>query len=121
MSDRTMDLIRGANPYPGKLPPLPIEPVMRRLVEDGSLQPAARRQLPFPSVGGVMAAVAVAVALAIAMVAITTLSARHRTPVAGSSPVASSRQELLRTLGVLRLPQAKTDLLVLVFPSMRRV
>ena len=29
-----MDVIRGANPYPDELPPLPIDPVMQRLVED---------------------------------------------------------------------------------------
>jgi hypothetical protein len=106
-----MDLIRGANPYPGQLPPLPIEPVIQRLVEGESLQPAARRRIPLPNVGGVMAGVAVVVALAIAVLAITTLSHRHRTPVTGSSPVSSSRQQLLRTLGVLRRPQTKTDLL----------
>lgn len=35
MSDPTIELIRGANPYPSELPPLPIEPVMRRLGDDG--------------------------------------------------------------------------------------
>lgn len=106
-----MDLIRGANPYPGQLPQLPIEPVMRRLAEEGPLQPAARRRIPLPNVGGVMTAVSVVVTLAIAVVAITTLSHRHPGRVAGSSAVASSRQQLLRTFGVLRRPQTKTDLL----------
>jgi hypothetical protein len=111
MSDRTMALIRGANPYPDELPPLPIDPVMQRLAEDGPPQPATRRRIPLPNLGGVMAAISVAVALAIAAVALTALAPRHRTAVAGSSPIASSRQQLLRILGVLRRPQTKTDLL----------
>ena len=111
MSDRTMELIRGANPYPGTLPPLPIEPVMRRLGEGGSLQPAARHRIPRPNIGGVMVAVSVVAALAIATLAITTLSHRHPGTATGSPPVSSSRQELLRTLGVLRRPQTRTDLL----------
>lgn len=106
-----MALIRGANPYPVELPPLPIEPVMRRLGEDGLLQPAARRRIPRPNVGGVMVAVSVVAALAIAVLAITTLSHRHPGMVVGRSSVSSSRQQLLRTLGVLRRPQTKTDLM----------
>ena len=106
-----MELIRGANPYPGTLPPLPIEPVMRRLGEDGSLQPAARRRIPLPNIGGVMVAVSVVAVLAIAVLAITALGHRHPGTATGSPPVSSSRQELLRTLGVLRRPQTKTDLL----------
>lgn len=106
-----MELIRGANPYPGQLPPLPIEPVMRRLGEDGPPEPAARRRIPLPNIGEVMVAVSVVAALAIAVLAITTLSHRHPRAVPGSSPVSSSRRELLRTLGVLRRPQTKTDLM----------
>jgi len=105
-----MDLIRGANPYPGGLPPLPIEPVMRRLSEDGPPQPPVRRRMPRPNFGGVAVAVSVVAALAIAVWAVTTLSHRHPSTVGGSSAVSSSRQELLRTLGVLRRPQTKTDL-----------
>jgi hypothetical protein len=104
-----MGLIRGANPYPDGLPPLPIEPVMRRLGEDGLFQPTVRRRIGLPKIGGVMVAVSVVAALAIAVLAIATLH-RHRTTVTGSSPVSSPRQELLRTLGVLRRPQTKTDL-----------
>ncbi len=110
MSDRTMERIRGANPYPTELPPLPLELVMRRLHEDESLLPAARRRIPIPNVGWVTAVVSVVVALAIAVVAITTLSHRHRTTVAGSSPVPSSRQQLQQTLGILQRPQTKSDL-----------
>jgi hypothetical protein len=106
-----MQLIRGANPYPGQLPPLPIEPLMRRLSEDGPPEPAARRRIPVPNIGGVMVALSVMAAIAIAALAITTLSHRHPGTVPGSSPVSSSRQELLRTLGVLRRRQTKTDLL----------
>ena len=106
-----MDLIRGANPYPGGLPPLPIEQVMRRLDEDGLLKPAIRRRMPLPNIGAVMVAVSVVAALAIAVWAITTLSHRHPDTVTGRAPVSSSRHELLRTLGVLRRPQTKTDLL----------
>jgi hypothetical protein len=109
MSDRTMDLIRGANPYPEGLPALPIEPVIQRLAEPGSRQPATKRRIPFPSVGGVIAAGLVLVALVVAVVAITTLGHRPRTAVVPSSPVASSRHELLQTLGVLRRPQTRTD------------
>jgi hypothetical protein len=112
VNDRTMDLIRDANPYPGTLPPLPIEPVMRRLAEDPPPEPAARvRRTPRPNIGGVMVAVSVVVALGIAVAAIAAFSHSHRTTLAGSSPVASSRQQLLRTLGVLRRPQTKADLL----------
>lgn len=106
-----MELIRGANPYPRELPPLPIEPVMRRLGEDGSLEPAARRWVARPHIGGAMVAVSVVVALGIAVVAISALSHRHRTTVAGSSALRSSRQQLLGNLGVLRRPQTRTDLL----------
>lgn len=109
MTDRTMDLIRGANPYPEGLPPLPIEPVMRRLAEAGSRHHAARRRIPLPSVGGVIAAVFVLVAVVIAVLAITTLGHRPRTRGTAPSPVASSRHELLQTLGVLRRPQTRTD------------
>jgi hypothetical protein len=111
VSDPTMELIRRANPYPGELPPLPIEPVLRRLGEDGSLQPLARRRMPLFSSGGVMAAISVVVALAVAVLAITAFSHRHSQTVTGGSPVSSSRQQLLQTLGVLRRPQTKTDLL----------
>jgi hypothetical protein len=106
-----MELIRGANPYPSELPPLPIEPVMRRLGEEGSRQPRARRRIPLLKIGGVMVAVSVVVALGVVVVAITALSHRHRTTVAGGSPVASSRRQLLQILGVLRRPQTRTDLL----------
>ena len=111
MTDRTIELIRGANPYPHELPPLPIDPVMRRLGEDGLRHPAARRRIPLPNSGGVVVAISVVVALAIAAWAITALTHRHRPTAAGSSPVSSSRQDLVRTLGVLRRPQTKTDLL----------
>ncbi len=104
-----MDLIRSANPYPEGLPPLPIEPVMQRLAEDESLQPAPRRRIPLRNIGGVTTAVSVLVALTIAVVAITTLGHRSRTTVPPSSPVASSRRELLQTLAVLRRPQTRTD------------
>jgi hypothetical protein len=107
-----MDLIRGANPYPDDLPSLPIDPVMRRLREAGPLQPAARRRIPRPNTGGVMVLVTVVIALAIAVVAITAGSPGHRTSVAQRPPVSSSRQELLRTIGVLRRPQTKADLSV---------
>lgn len=106
-----MELIRCANPYPSELPPLPIEPVMRRLAEDGSRHPLATRRISRLSIGGVMAVVSVVVALGVAVVAITALSHRHRTSVAESSPVASSRQPLVETLGVLRRPQTLADLL----------
>ncbi len=106
-----MGLIRGANPFPDGLPPLPIEPVMQRLAADGSRQPAATRRIPLPNVGGVMAAVSVVAALAVAVLAIATLGHRHPATITGNSPVSSSRQELLRTLGVLRRPQTKTDLM----------
>jgi hypothetical protein len=106
-----MDLIRDANPYPEGLPPLPIEPVMQRLAEAGSSQPAAKRRIPLPNVGAVIAAVSVLVALAIAVVAVTTLGHRPQTTVTATSPVTSSRHELLQTLGVLRRPQTRTDLL----------
>lgn len=105
-----MELIRRANPYPRELPPLPIEPVMRRLVEDGQLEPLARRRIPLLNVGGVMAAISVVVALGVAVVAITALSHHPRTKVTERSPVASSRQQLLETLGVLRRPQTRADL-----------
>ena len=106
-----MDLIRGANPYPGELPSLPIEPVMRRLSEEESVQPFVRRRIPLPNTGRLMVVVSVAVVLAIAVLAITTLRHRHPSAVTGSSPVSSSRRELLHTLGVLRRPQTKADLL----------
>ena len=111
MSDRTIELIRDANPYPHELAPLPIDPVMRRLAEDKARQPATRRRIPLPNVGGVVAAASVLVALAVAVAAITTLGHHPRTTVASSSPVASSRHELLQTIGILRRPQTKTDLL----------
>lgn len=104
-----MALIRDANPYPEGLPALPIEPVMQRLAEAGSSQPAARRRIPLPSVGGVIAAISVLVTVAIAVVAITSLGHRSRTTVTATSPVASSRHELLQTLGILRRPQTRTD------------
>jgi hypothetical protein len=86
-----MDLIRGANPYPGTLPPLPIEPIMRRLSEDRSLQPGARRRVRLPSVGGIIAAVSVVMALAIAVLAIGLLGHRqaattHPIPPAATQP-----------------------------------
>jgi hypothetical protein len=106
-----MELIRRANPYPGALPPLPIEPVLRRLGEDGSRPGLATRSMPRFNGGGAMAAFSVVVALAVAVLAITALSHRHGQTVTGGSPVPSSRQQLLQTLGVLRRPQIKTDLL----------
>lgn len=111
MSDRTIELIRRANPYPRELPPLPIEPVMRRLGENGSLHPSARRWVPRPNTGGAITVVSVVFALAIGIVAITTLSHRPGTTVTETSPLPSSRQQLLETLGVLRRPQTRTDLL----------
>ena len=106
-----MELIRGANPYPGELPPLPIEPLLPRLSEDGSLQPLTRSRVPLFNIGGVMAAVSVVVALGVAVAAITVLGHRHSGTVTGRSSVSSSRQQLLQTLGVLRRPQIKSDLL----------
>jgi len=111
VNDRTMDLIRGANPYPEGLPPLPIEPVMQRLAEAGSNQPAARRRISLRNVDGVIAVVSVLVVLTIAGVAVTTLGHRPRSAGTATSPVASSRYELLQTLGILRRPQTRTDLL----------
>ena len=111
MSDPTIELIRGANPYPAELPPLPIAPVMRRLSEDRSRQLDARRRLLRINIGGVMAGVAVLLALGVAVLAITALSHRHSRTGTEGSPVSSSRQQLLQTLGVLRRPQTKTDLL----------
>jgi cytochrome c biogenesis protein CcmG, thiol:disulfide interchange protein DsbE len=46
VTDPTIELIRGANPYPGELPPLPIEPVLRRLGEDGTSQALAIPRVP---------------------------------------------------------------------------
>jgi hypothetical protein len=111
MSDRTMDLIRSADPYPDGLPPLPIAPVIQRLAVAGSSQPAAKRRIPLPTVGGVIAAVGVLLAVAIGAVAITTLGHRSRPVVPASSTAVSSRHELLQTLGVLRRPQTRMDLL----------
>jgi hypothetical protein len=109
MSDRTMDLIRGANPYPEGLPPLPIEAVIQRLAENEPRRPPDRPRIRLPDVGGMITAVAALVALVIAVVAITTLGHRPRATVAPSSPVASSRHELLQILGILRRPQNRTD------------
>lgn len=104
-----MDLIRSANPYPEGLPPLPIEPVIRRLADGGPGQPAATRRIPRPNLGGMVAAVSVLVAVVIAVVAVTTLRHRSQTQVTATPPVASSRDELVQTLGVLRRAQTRTD------------
>jgi len=104
-----MDLIRGANPYPEGLPPLPIKPVMQRLAEAGSSQSAAKRRISLRNVDGMIAVVSILVVLAIAGVAVTTLGHRPRTAVTATSPAASSRYELLQTLGILRRPQTRTD------------
>jgi len=104
-----MDMIRAANPYPDELPPLPIEPVRHRLADTGSDRPQHRRGIRLPGMGGAVMAVSIAVAVVIAVVAITTLGHRRRARVSAASPVTSSRQELIQTLGVLRRPQDPSD------------
>lgn len=106
-----MDLIRRANPYPHELGPLPMDAVRQRLAEEESRWPAIARRIPRPNLGGALTAISAAVALAIAVLAITALGHHPRTTVTGSSPLASSRHQLVETLGVLRRPQTKTDLL----------
>jgi hypothetical protein len=73
MSDRAMDQIRGANPFPDELSAPPIETVLRRLDGAEGDRPAARRRLRLPSAGGVIAAISSVSAVAIAVVAIALL------------------------------------------------
>jgi hypothetical protein len=56
------------------------------------------------------ALLSVLVAVGITVVALATLSHRHHPPASGTAP-ASTRTELLQTVGVLRRPQTKADLL----------
>lgn len=108
MSDPVLELIRGANPYPRELPPLPIEGVMRRLSMGEPSPPSpppSRRGLPIPGLGGAVVAFSVVLALAIAVVAIATLG--HSRP--ATAPGRASLKVLLAQYAVLRRPQTAAD------------
>lgn len=109
MSDRTIELIAEANPYPHELPPLSIEPVMQRLAAVETGNPAVRRRIPLPNLGrgagALMLGLSSLIAVAIAAVAITQLSPRHHQARPGS-PGASG---LLAKLAVFRRPQSASD------------
>ncbi len=111
MSDRAIELIAEANPYPHELPPLPIEPVMQRLARVETGNPAVRRRIPLPNlgrgVGALMLGLSSLIAVAIAVVAITQLSPRHHQ----ASPGSPGASGLLAKLAVLRRPQTASDLL----------
>jgi hypothetical protein len=111
VSDRTIELIRNANPYPHELPPLPIEPVMRRLAEPEPRRATATRRIALPDLrrgaGALLLGLSSLIAVAIVAVAITQLSPRH-TQARTGSPGAT---ELLAKIAVLRRPQSTSDLL----------
>ena len=73
MSDNLIDLIRGANPFPGELPAPAIEPVRRRLEggDRGPRSPARRARLPI--LDATLGALGVATAVAVAVLAIALL------------------------------------------------
>jgi hypothetical protein len=106
-----MELISDANPYPHELPPLPIEPVRRRLPEAEPRHRAPSRRIPLPSLGrgagALMLGVSSLIAVAIAAVAITQLSPRHHE----ASPGGPGASALLAKLAVLRRPQSAGDVL----------
>jgi hypothetical protein len=114
MSERAMDLIRDANPFPTELPAPPIEPVLRRLDANATVEPprAARRLRP-PSFGTVAAVLSTATAVAVAALAIVLLS-HGRSPHTGTNPhqqaaTSAAYRPLTSILGVLRRPQTSAD------------
>jgi hypothetical protein len=134
MSDDLLDRLARENPLPEQLPALPIEPLLRRLdAEAGAtstpsrdahtrLQPAAkglrvarvpsRRDVSRPARRAATAIpmlFSILIVAGITVLAITTLSHRHGTTAPSPAPE-SSRTELLQTLGILRRPQTRSDL-----------
>lgn len=96
MSNRTMERICRANPFPNELPAPPIEEVWRRL--DARHEPQPRRgsrsggPLPawLPGIGGVMTAISAIAAVAIAVLAIVLLGHnRSSTAPRPTSPAAA--------------------------------
>jgi hypothetical protein len=114
MSDRVMDLIRGANPFPTELAPPSIEPVLRRLDAEANVeQPRVARRLRAPSFGTFAAVLSTGTAVAVALLAIVLLSHGRSSPT-GTIPhqqVATSAayRPLTSILGVLRRPQTSAD------------
>jgi hypothetical protein len=106
-----MELIRGANPHPSELPPLPIERVMRRLAGDESRESTVRRRIPLPNfgrgAGALMLGLSSLIAVAIAAVAITQLSPRHHE----ASPGSPGASGLVAKIAVLRRSQSPSDVL----------
>ncbi|MBV9606355.1 MAG: hypothetical protein JO027_14660 [Solirubrobacterales bacterium] len=100
MSDRVMERVRHANPFPGELPAPPIEEVWRRLDAEPEPQPgpgARLRLVPawLPSMGAVMTAMSVLMIVGIAVLAIVLLGHKRSTtalqptsPAMGSTAVA---------------------------------
>lgn len=134
MSDDLLDRLARENPLPEQLPALPIEPLLRRLdAEAGAtstpsrdahtpLQPAPkglrvarvlRRQDASRPARRATTAIpmllSILIVAGITVLAITALSHRHGTTAPSSAPE-SSRTELLQTLGILRRPQTRSDL-----------
>jgi cytochrome c biogenesis protein CcmG/thiol:disulfide interchange protein DsbE len=92
VTDPTIELIRGANPYPGELPPLPIEPVLRRLGEDGTSQALAIPRVPrldgFWRVGLRLrhAGLGVAIVVPVLVVGLLVVLLGHRQPASPTRP-----------------------------------
>jgi hypothetical protein len=97
MSDRAMERIRHANPFPSELPAPPIEEVWRRLDAEPESQsgPDARLRLVsawLPTTGAIMTAISVLMVGGLAVLAIALLGhKRSSTTVQPSSPAAASR------------------------------
>jgi hypothetical protein len=108
MSDDTIEVIRGVNPFPVELPAPAIEPLLARLDAE---QTTASRDRPRPRYGGlILGACATAVTVAVALAALVLLSHGHPRQSTNrySQPSAQAR-ELTSILGVLRRPQTKAD------------
>jgi hypothetical protein len=110
MSDDTIELIRGVNPFPVELPAPPIEPLLARLDAE---QATSSRDRPRRGSGGVILGVcAAAVTVAVALAAIVLLGHGHPRQSTSQHPqpaVPAEARQLTSILGVLRRPQTAAD------------
>jgi hypothetical protein len=109
MSDDTIELIRGVNPFPVELPAPAIEPLLARVDAE---QTTPSRDRPRRYGGVILGVLATAVTVAVALAAIVLLGhghSRQSTNQHRQPAVPAAARQLTSILGVLRRPQTAAD------------